>query len=86
MRREEIPNSVARRRRNSWVISPDELLEAARVYDLSQADVQRDYVFGLLIAGVFNVSELGSKVVLKGGYAFRKGYFAGTRFSYGPSC
>jgi predicted nucleotidyltransferase component of viral defense system len=63
------------------VISRDELLESARVFDLGEADVQRDYVFGWLIAGIFRDSALGGDLVLKGGNALRKGYFPGTRFS-----
>lgn len=63
------------------VITADELREQAKVFDLNEADVQRDYVFGWLIAGVFQETTLGSTAVLKGGNALRKGYFAGTRFS-----
>jgi predicted nucleotidyltransferase component of viral defense system len=63
------------------VISRDEFLEQAKVYDLNDADVQRDYVFGWLISGIFQATELGRTAVLKGGNALRKGYFPGTRFS-----
>jgi predicted nucleotidyltransferase component of viral defense system len=63
------------------VITRDEFLEQARVYDLNHADVQRDYVFGWLISGIFQATELGQAAVLKGGNALRKGYFPGTRFS-----
>ncbi len=63
------------------MISKDELREQARVYDLSDADVQRDYVFGWIISGIFRAAPLGQNAVLKGGNALRKGYFPGTRFS-----
>ncbi len=63
------------------MISKDELREQAQVYDLSDANVQRDYVFGWLISGIFQVAPLGQSTVMKGGNALRKGYFPGTRFS-----
>jgi predicted nucleotidyltransferase component of viral defense system len=63
------------------VIGPDELREQAKAHDLGEADVQRDYVFGWLIAGIYKASALGEIAVLKGGNALRKAYFPGTRFS-----
>jgi predicted nucleotidyltransferase component of viral defense system len=63
------------------MISPDELREQAAVYDLNEADIQRDYVFGWLIAGIYRASNLGDIAILKGGNALRKAYFPGTRFS-----
>jgi len=63
------------------MISREELLESARTFDLNEADVQRDYVFGWLISGIFRESALAGDLVLKGGNALRKGYFPGTRFS-----
>lgn len=63
------------------VIALDELTDASARLGVSLADVQRDYVFGWLIAGVFRESPLGDSLVLKGGNAFRKGYFPATRYS-----
>lgn len=63
------------------MITRDELLEQAKVYDLNEADIQRDYVFGWLISGIYQVSALGEIATLKGGNALRKAYFPGTRFS-----
>lgn len=63
------------------MISKDEFREQAKVYDLNDADVQRDYVFGWIISGIFQTTTLGQTAVLKGGNALRKGYFPGTRFS-----
>ena len=64
------------------MIPRDELGEQAENFDLNEADIQRDYVFGWLISGVFSASELGQLVALKGGNALRKGYLPYTRFSH----
>jgi predicted nucleotidyltransferase component of viral defense system len=63
------------------VISRDELLVQAKAFDLTEADVQRDYVFGWVISGIFRESSLAGRATLKGGNALRKGYLPGTRFS-----
>ncbi len=63
------------------MITKDEIEERAAALELHRSNVQRDYVFGWLIAGVFEESQLGSAIALKGGNAFRKGYFPETRFS-----
>lgn len=63
------------------MITRDEIDETARNLDLTIANVERDYVFGWLISGVFQDSKLGQSLVLKGGNALRKGYFPLTRFS-----
>jgi len=63
------------------VISRDELLVQAEAFDLSEADVQRDYLFGWIISSIFRESSLADRVTLKGGNALRKGYLPGTRFS-----
>jgi hypothetical protein len=42
---------------------------------------KRDNVFGWLLAKIFWGSPLGSRLVLKGGNALRKGYFPNTRYS-----
>jgi predicted nucleotidyltransferase component of viral defense system len=63
------------------VITPEEFREQAGVYELNDADVQRDYVFGWIISGIFQATDFGKTAVLKGGNALRKGYFPGTRFS-----
>jgi predicted nucleotidyltransferase component of viral defense system len=43
--------------------------------------VQRDYVFGWLISGLYQASSLAGVLTLKGGNALRKAYFPATRFS-----
>jgi predicted nucleotidyltransferase component of viral defense system len=63
------------------VITRDELLVQAEAFDLSEANVQRDYVFGWIICGIFRESSLAGRATLKGGNALRKGYLPGTRFS-----
>lgn len=45
------------------------------------ANVQRDYVFGWLLAGIYSQSDLGRQLVLKGGNCLRKAYFPFGRFS-----
>ena len=63
------------------MISRDELLVQAKAFDLSEANIQRDYVFGWIISGIFGQSSLAGRATLKGGNALRKGYLPGTRFS-----
>lgn len=63
------------------MIDLDELKDGSARLGASLANVQRDYVFGWLIAGVFGEAPLGRSLVLKGGNAFRKGYFPATRYS-----
>lgn len=62
-------------------IGAQEIQQKAQEFGIHPSDVQRDYVFGWLIAGVFHAPELSSHLVLKGGNAFRKGYFPTARFS-----
>ena len=63
------------------MITKLELKEQAGEFGLNEADIQRDYVFGWLISGIFRESAFRETLVLKGGNALRKGYFPGTRFS-----
>lgn len=63
------------------MITQEELREKAKDFELNDADVQRDYVFGWLISSIFKTSSLGQTAVLKGGNALRKCYLPGTRFS-----
>jgi predicted nucleotidyltransferase component of viral defense system len=63
------------------VIDTDEILAKADEFGISPSNVQRDYVFGWLISGLYETSTLADELVLKGGNAMRKGYFPMTRFS-----
>ena len=62
------------------MIPPEEFRVQAEHFGLNEADIQRDYVFGWLLAGIF-AGPLGGQLVLKGGNALRKGYFEDARFS-----
>ncbi|MGW3755140.1 nucleotidyl transferase AbiEii/AbiGii toxin family protein [Streptomyces sp. NPDC005134] len=63
------------------MISREEVEEMGAALGVNAADVQRDYVFGWLLAGLYGESRFADHLVLKGGNAFRKGYFSATRFS-----
>src|SRR6266446_6888228 len=63
------------------MITVTELKEQAAEFGLNESDIQRDYVFGWLISGIFRESAMRDALVLKGGNALRKAYFPGTRFS-----
>jgi predicted nucleotidyltransferase component of viral defense system len=63
------------------MISKPEVESKATEFGLNPSDVERDYVFGWLLAGIYSASPLGDRLVLKGGNCFRKAYFPHTRFS-----
>ncbi len=63
------------------MISKEEIETKAGEFDIHYANVERDYVFGWLLCGIYTISRLGELLILKGGNAFRKAYFATTRFS-----
>ena len=63
------------------MIDRDEVRAKAAEFGITPANVERDYIFGWLLAGVYEGSALGPQLVLKGGNCFRKGYFPRTRFS-----
>ncbi|NOT49096.1 MAG: hypothetical protein HOP17_15255 [Acidobacteria bacterium] len=64
------------------MISDDEIKQKAIELEVSTSNVQRDYVFGWLLSGIFHISPtLSSSLILKGGNAFRKAYFADARYS-----
>jgi predicted nucleotidyltransferase component of viral defense system len=64
------------------MIDRKEIESKADEFQIHVANVERDYVFGWLLFGIFTVSNLKDFIFLKGGNALRKGYFANTRFSY----
>jgi len=64
------------------MINKDEIKRKAKEFEIHEANVERDYVFGWLIFGIFTVSSLKDDIFLKGGNALRKGYFENTRFSF----
>lgn len=63
------------------MITKDEIEAKAQEFDIHTANVERDYVFGWILCGIYSISGLKDVLILKGGNAFRKGYFAMTRFS-----
>jgi predicted nucleotidyltransferase component of viral defense system len=63
------------------VITKAEVEAKAEEFGLHAANVERDYLFGWLLAGIYGNSNLKDALVLKGGNCFRKGYFSHTRFS-----
>jgi predicted nucleotidyltransferase component of viral defense system len=63
------------------MINKSEIETKAREFEIHTSNVQRDYVFGWLLFGLFTVSDLKDRIFLKGGNALRKGYLEQTRFS-----
>ena len=63
------------------MIDKNEIDQKAKDFDINSSDVQRDYVFSWILAGMYKHSNLKDKLVLKGGNCFRKAYFENTRFS-----
>ena len=63
------------------MINRDEIEAKSKEFEIHVANVERDYVFGWLLFGIFTASSLKDEIFLKGGNALRKGYFENTRFS-----
>jgi len=63
------------------MINRHEIEAKSREFEIHTAHVERDYVFGWLLAGIYTVSPLKDLLTLKGGNCFRKAYFPFTRFS-----
>jgi len=63
------------------MIQPTEIDAKAKEFDIHVVNVQRDYIFGWLLSGIYSVSSLKDILILKGGNALRKAYFYSTRFS-----
>lgn len=63
------------------MIYKNEIDEKAKEFEIHSSNVERDYVFGWILHGIFTVSDLKDTIFLKGGNALRKGYFENTRFS-----
>jgi len=64
------------------MINREEIEQKSEELDVHVSNVQRDYVFGWLLAGIFQPGNpLGRHFILKGGNAFRKAYFPSARFS-----
>jgi predicted nucleotidyltransferase component of viral defense system len=63
------------------MITKEEIDLRAKEFEIPQTSVEKDYVFGWILFGIFTVSDLRDIIFLKGGNALRKGYFENTRFS-----
>ena len=63
------------------MITKEEIEAKAAEFELHPANVERDYVFGWLLTGLYTISPLKDTLILKGGNCFRKAYFPATRFS-----
>jgi predicted nucleotidyltransferase component of viral defense system len=63
------------------MITKDEIEAKASDFSLHPSNIERDYVFGWLLTGIYGQSTLRDSLVLKGGNCFRKAYFPHTRFS-----
>ena len=63
------------------MISRKEIESKAKEFEIQPTNVEKDYIFGWLLFGLFTVSNLKDRIFLKGGNALRKGYFEQTRFS-----
>jgi len=63
------------------MIYKEEIDSKANEFGIRPSDVQRDYVFGWVLVGVYTASELKTHLVLKGGNCLRKAYFENARYS-----
>jgi predicted nucleotidyltransferase component of viral defense system len=63
------------------MISDEEIERKAAEFQLRPLEVQKDYVYGWLLKGLFQRPVLAAQLVLKGGNALRKCYLPDTRFS-----
>ena len=57
------------------MIHKQEIMTMAAKYDLPANSIEKDYVLGWLLAGIFNVEELNKKWIFKGGTCLKKCYF-----------
>lgn len=63
------------------MITQDEIINQSIELSVHPSNVQRDYVFGWVLAGIYSASALGDSLILKGGNCFRKAYFEKARYS-----
>ena len=63
------------------MITDVEIEKKAAEFQLRPIEVQKDYVYGWLLKGLYLRPTLAPQLVLKGGNALRKGYLPDTRFS-----
>ncbi len=63
------------------MITNPEIESKATEFNIHVSNVERDYVFGWLLAGIYGPSALRDVLILKGGNGLRKTYFEHARFS-----
>ena len=63
------------------MIDRREIIELAREFGLSANVVEKDYVLGWLLAGIYNHPDLSEKWIFKGGTCLKKCFFETYRFS-----
>jgi predicted nucleotidyltransferase component of viral defense system len=63
------------------MIGREEVQKKSEELRVHTSHVQRDYIFGWLLSGIYSHSDLGNSLVLKGGNGFRKAYFEKARYS-----
>jgi predicted nucleotidyltransferase component of viral defense system len=63
------------------MIADEEIEKKAAEFQLRPIEVQKDYVYGWLLKGLYLRPALAPQLVLKGGNALRKAYLPDTRFS-----
>lgn len=63
------------------MIDKSEIVAKSEEFDIHTSNVQRDYVFGWILAGIYTHTDIGKHLVLKGGNSLRKAYFEHARFS-----
>ena len=67
--------------RTSVVIDKREILDAAHRFSVNPHVIEKDYVLGWLLAGIFSNDELAKNWVFKGGTCLKKCYLETYRFS-----
>ena len=62
------------------MIDKSEIMEFSWEFGLRANVVEKDYVLGWVLAGIFNHSEIGVPWVFKGGTCLKKCFFETYRF------
>lgn len=63
------------------MIDKSEIMEFSREFGLRANVIEKDYVLGWVLAGIFNHAEIGASWIFKGGTCLKKCYFETYRFS-----
>jgi len=63
------------------LIDKSEIMEFSREFGLRANVIEKDYVLGWVLAGIFNHPDIGSSWIFKGGTCLKKCFFETYRFS-----